>query len=325
MFFYEGYSCPVCDKPFSPNEDVVACPSCGLPHHRHCWASEGHCHLEHLHDTDEQWSREKSAKATVNNTEPVQKRSSDNLPYQICPRCHTRNPEFAEICTHCGYELCPENSWQSTQYSPKGSYGEYRPYRTEIPRVDPNEKFDNMQAEDVAAIVGNGADYYIPRFRQISGKGKNTHWNWAAFFFGPLWLLYRKMYSAGALLIFLQLLQSGMSVLLYNVMSISTNNASIEEIYKAVEIAINNPLYTYYLLSFSLLSVIMFVIKLALGLWGNRLYFLHCSSTIRRARNKTPDLTAGELSSLGGTTVAMVIIGYAAQYFITQILALFLL
>ena len=36
--------------------------------------------------------------------------------------------------------------------------------------------------------------YYIDAFEKLDAVGKNT-WNWAAFFFGPSWMAYRKMYA----------------------------------------------------------------------------------------------------------------------------------
>ena len=36
-------------------------------------------------------------------------------------------------------------------------------------------------------------EYYVKAFKRLDETGKNT-WNWAAFFFGPAWMAYRKMY-----------------------------------------------------------------------------------------------------------------------------------
>ena len=57
MFFYEGYTCPVCGEKFKESDDIVACPECGAPHHRDCWKKEGHCHFVADHGTDRQWVR----------------------------------------------------------------------------------------------------------------------------------------------------------------------------------------------------------------------------------------------------------------------------
>ena len=36
-------ACPLCDKPFAPNDYVVRCDTCGKVHHEECWLSNGRC------------------------------------------------------------------------------------------------------------------------------------------------------------------------------------------------------------------------------------------------------------------------------------------
>jgi hypothetical protein len=61
--------------------------------------------------------------------------------------------------------------------------------------------------EEVRAFVGNNSEYYISNFRKFTVTGTETFtptWNWSAFGFGFVWMLYRKMYleSAVTFLIF---------------------------------------------------------------------------------------------------------------------------
>lgn len=323
MFFYEGLTCPVCQKPFDPSDDIVACPHCGLPHHRSCWIQEGHCHLEHLHNTDEQWSRAKATAKTVESQhEPVRESVSDDLPHQICSRCHTQNPEYAEFCKHCGQSLKGNGDWSSAEQAHEHAYGEYQPFRNTTYCENPNEEFNGIKAEHIAAVVGTKNEYYLPRFRRMVNTGRNTSWNWAAFIFGPLWLLYRKMYVSGALMLTLQLFQTIVTSFVYSRLGI-TDAATYEDVFRMMETAMSNMSNTYYILAVWLLSVLVFSIEIILAVYGNRLYFNHCANTVYRSRLKTPDLTAGELTSIGGTTIAMAIIGYLIQYFITQIVAIF--
>lgn len=329
MYFYEGYNCPICQQAFNETDDIVACPQCGLPHHRACWAKEGHCHLHHLHNTDEQWSRDKAsaAQATEESHPPACETVKENHPYQICSRCHTQNPEFAEFCKHCGSPLKSDNNWQSDaqQNTP---YSEYQPFRNtsySSQNVDPNEVIDEVRAEDLAAFVGTKADYYLPRFRRMARNGSSASWNWAAFFFGPLWLLYRKMYAWGAIVMILELLQTAVTQISYKALGlVVTEEMTYAEAYALVQSAISKPSSLYFLLSISLFSVIMLVISIGLAVFGNRLYRDHCRRTITRVREKTPDLTPGELSSIGGVSIAVTVIGYIAQYFITQIFVIFI-
>ena len=43
---YTGIKCPVCEKTFTKQDDVVVCPECGAPYHRECYQKEGHCIFE---------------------------------------------------------------------------------------------------------------------------------------------------------------------------------------------------------------------------------------------------------------------------------------
>jgi hypothetical protein len=36
-------TCPYCRYPIRDDEDRIACPRCGIPHHRECWAANGGC------------------------------------------------------------------------------------------------------------------------------------------------------------------------------------------------------------------------------------------------------------------------------------------
>ena len=52
----EDKQCQLCNAYLFEDDDVVFCPECGAPHHRECYNSLGHCALEHLHGTDQQYS-----------------------------------------------------------------------------------------------------------------------------------------------------------------------------------------------------------------------------------------------------------------------------
>ncbi|MDD2362806.1 MAG: RING finger protein, partial [Oscillospiraceae bacterium] len=121
MFFYEGYVCPVCRKKFQEQEDIVACPDCGAPHHRSCWNQGGQCSYAEDHGTSRQWKRpeETSARPTYSD---VSFDGSEQA--RTCSRCGKVNPEYAEFCARCGLGLkppewksdVPNNNYAGSQY-----------------------------------------------------------------------------------------------------------------------------------------------------------------------------------------------------------------
>lgn len=54
-----------------------------------------------------------------------------------------------------------------------------------------------LPEEDLRTFVGPNADYYLQAWSKIDPNGgpQPTRWNWPAFFFNLLWLLYRRMYK----------------------------------------------------------------------------------------------------------------------------------
>ena len=49
---FTKFHCPVCNKNFTENDDVVVCPECGTPHHRECYKITGKCFNEGLHGSE---------------------------------------------------------------------------------------------------------------------------------------------------------------------------------------------------------------------------------------------------------------------------------
>lgn len=285
MTFYEGMNCPVCSQPFTEKDDIVYCPQCGLPHHRACWHRLGHCAAEQTHNTDQQWSRTTGEHTTANTDEPA---SEPN--------------HYAE---------------------PKNNYNEYKPFRqNEAAHTSyaDDDYIDGISANDYAAVVGNKADYYVPRFRRIA-VGGNGGWNWAAFFFSPYWLIYRKMYVGGFLLLALNLFETVLTAVVMNVMNITDPQQLYDSLYNMMY----NPTGSaqlFYLLSIWIISVIIFVIDILVAIFGNKLYQQHCANVIRKARTRVPDLSAPELTGIGGTTIGVVLISGILMSFIEQLISI---
>lgn len=359
MFFYEGYVCPVCRKKFVADDDIVACPDCGAPHHRECWKQNGECVYAKDHGTPRQWRRTEGSSSTAGSpaqhtpTPPhTQHPPNADTGGQVrtCSRCGKANPEFAEFCSRCGHGLNPPD-WRSAQPYPhtphpgqtrqqqyggfSGGYGEYTPFR--MPFVDPfggvahDEKIDGVAAEDLVAFVGQNSAYYLPRFYRMSSGGAQTSWNWAAFFFTPYWLLYRKNYLAGSIVLFLSLVSSFInSFVMHNfifpALDMSSESAMMESIFSLMR---SGRHMSYFYIIF-LLFVIRVLIMFIFGLAGNAVYKSTAIKRIKRIGEKTgisridngtPHKTAvisdyrRELSAQGGVSFVLVAIASGILWF----------
>lgn len=57
-FRYENQKCPVCNKEFETDADIVVCPVCGTPHHRDCYKQNGECGNNEKHCEGYRWEPE---------------------------------------------------------------------------------------------------------------------------------------------------------------------------------------------------------------------------------------------------------------------------
>ena len=67
-------------------------------------------------------------------------------------------------------------------------------YRRE---VGPDDPIDGIRARDWAAFVGRSPMYYLMQFFPHERDKRRISFSFAAFFFGPAYLLYRKMWKEG--------------------------------------------------------------------------------------------------------------------------------
>lgn len=162
---YTGMICDGCREPFEEGDDIVVCPECGTPQHRHCYEKDNHCVNEYLHSSDFAWSQPQKQQAASEQSSSPETEETASAPVQ--PQLlHPTTPQQMETVFMRG-----------VLYDPKDDIG--------------------------GATVGEAADYIqsgVPKYisRLMKLKNKKLSWNWAAFFFTPYWFFYRKLYKAGA-------------------------------------------------------------------------------------------------------------------------------
>lgn len=94
-----------------------------------------------------------------------------------------------------------------------------------------NETIQISNLEELFSFTSKNPDNQLIKYEYYKGKYQLKKfflsWKWPAFFFGPLWLLYRKMYALGILVIFIQLLFNAFmffSIYAYCVISTTPNH-----------------------------------------------------------------------------------------------------
>lgn len=309
MFFYEGYSCPVCEKAFTKADDVVVCPACGAPHHRECWKQEGHCHFEDTHGTSRQWNREQG--------DSIPKDSSR------CPHCGHANSAFAEFCAHCGKDLQakdwnsePNATHEEPPFSPFSGYGEYRPFQAPAPDVSvPDDTdIDGVSAKEMRIFVGQNSQYYVPRFHKMCEKGSCFSWNWAAFLLAPYWLWFRKQHLAGTIVLLLEAARTVISgFFLYGYVGFSTTTTNEELIARLEQLAADGT-FRQWILVMYLFLFISILMRIFFGAFGNYLYCRLAKKRILKLRGQANTVA---IVAAGGVSTALAVTAYVVLYLIS--------
>lgn len=166
MFLYENNKCPVCGKEFSESDDVVSCPECGTPHHRECYKSLGKCVNKEKHGTDFVYSRNNDNKERP--VEDVGVQSFEQFAAdarQVFDNVHSVNAAVNDKTEEVNAKMQQ--------------------------KVSSEPDIDGVSTLDAATVVGVNSERFVKRF----SKNGKLGWNWGAFFFGPYYFMYRKMYT----------------------------------------------------------------------------------------------------------------------------------
>jgi len=133
--------------------------------------------------------------------------------------------------------------------------------------------------EHYTALIGpHYLNYYLGYFRRADERGyAPVAWHWAAFFLGPIWLLWRRQYAwaAGAFLL----------AMVFSVVTGTVQQTSGDELAKIVYVLLTTGWAVY------------------LGLYGNAIYYRWAKRLVSVAQNAQPGNQSGQrqlLLQLGG-------------------------
>lgn len=291
---YIGKICPFCKSEFKPDDEIVVCSACDMPHHKDCWIENQGCTtfgcLGSIKSAD--GSTTIVTATEISFDDPPQ---TNNLSTIYCTRCGSPNNASASFCSKCGnrlvtniHEQQPHNYESvSTQYNYQQGYSQnsyqhntannqtYSQYNTNV--YGNSATIDN----DVIQLIGTKSEYYVPKFQEMKQQNKKTSWNWAAFLVAPYWFIYRKMYGYG-----------------YGILAVA--------------------------LILSLIPVLPFFALggyIALGIFGNYIYMSELEKKALQVRAMTEPYRSQYIYKNGGTNTTATVITIIAYVVLTVIIS----
>ncbi len=337
MIDYTGLHCPACQQPFRETDDIVVCPECGAPHHRECFAKTGRCAMADKHGTPDDWSHQEHPRQVSLTKE--------------CPRCHAMNEEEALFCKECGQSLHyysktadgnPASSAHHTppsgqspfpgQTPPAGSSNTSVPFDP-LGGVSPNEQFDGVSAANLAKAVQTNIRYYLLVFARIKTSGR-SRFNFAAFFFGGAWYLFRKQYLLGTIFLLINLALTTGTVLMQTLYvlpllhSLDPNIATNFSFYNINQLVPKimelGGIQTFLCILPLIFYAARFALRMIMGAKANRLYLHRCVRVVKDAVDYTGFASPEEkIQKKGGVNTLLITIlmtVYIVVYFLMHYL-----
>ena len=311
MFFFEGSSCPVCEKPFGEKDDIVVCPECGTPHHRECYRQTGRCVNAAKHAEGFSWK----------------KRDAAGTEGMTCPECGKENPVGRMFCQACGWSLSKDAGFDpdyaGSRPNTADSGDSYRVSGGEVVTIHDGELIEDVPVGDIKRFVGNMWYFYVPLFLDFFRKRRKVSFSLSACLLHGIWFISRKMYVVGGLLLSFMLGMTGLRVY-YSSLLLPAYEKYLEgDMSGMTDFIMRKPMAAAALV---IGTTVQYLIYLLSGLFANRLYMNHCIKSIKRinAEAGSADRFNEMLESRGGTAmmlsliVAMVYFG--VQYYLTTLM-----
>ncbi len=311
---YNETPCVRCHAFLFPEDDVVYCPVCGAPHHRECYNALGHCALDDLHGTENEYSREKQEQKKQITTESNYKSKNDNQNNSALTKCNVCGEDYDKTLTNC--PNCNALNLERTGFRAFDLYG----------GVPPEAEFEGgVTAEEVKSFIGGNSFRYLPKFFSIK-KGKKASWNWLAFLAPGAWFLSRKMYKTGILTCISEIICSLLSIpftYMFSPTGIDPTNA----LRQTAEVIEKNGERLFYIAFILALVSTLFsiLIRILSALFGDSHYKNFVLTEIKKI-NKQSENKLEEYRKKGGVNFFLFIIGImVVNYAPSIIFSLFLI
>ncbi len=318
---YTKYNCPVCNKPFRDNDDVVVCPECGAPHHRECYAANNRCFYSDKHGQGYEFDN-------------CQNLNQDNENTKKCPICGTPNENDSIFCNHCGVNL------KDIEFKDMPFNNIHSDFNTQQPKVrvinfepiNPNEQIaDNVTVGEVATFVQTSVPYYLRVFSNIKNFSK-SRFNFGAFLFSGFYLLYRKQYKLGAIITLIMFATLITNIAITNtaeytqiysmLLDLSKNSSSYSDLLNSLQEIVPTLSSKELLICYlpSVLQIIEYFLMFFVGFIANRTYYKFTIGKIKEIKSKVQDQEEQQKLFLahGGVNKALVVCAIIAYVIITM-------
>ena len=141
---------------------------------------------------------------------------------------------------------------------------------------------EQVNRDEITLFIQNNENFYKRKFKKMDETGKSVSWNWAAFFMGIYWMVYRKMYFKAGAFLLLSMVAS----------------------------------YTPYIGNILNLCVLF-----GIAVYANALYKDHVENSIKKVSILFPEKKEEALEKIGGTNLTMTI-GIGVAHFIIVFIVL---
>lgn len=318
----EKISCSVCHAYLFPEDDTVYCPECGAPHHRDCYNAVGHCALEELHGTEQQYDKERERKIKeaekIKNSEPINDtvppKFKDNI---VCQNCNNSYPSIMHRCPKCGaFNSASKRNTNGMPVFPMFDFLGGVPKDMDLG--------DGVTAEEAQRFVLSNTHRYIPKFAAFK-MGSKVSWNWLAFLFPSAWYMSRKMYAKGIISCIL-LVSFSLLTLPFLSATYGIDTSAARNYFELADILSQNisligkaPLFLA--LAGSLFNTIL---RIIIGMFADLHYRNHTINTIKEIKESADDRNEA-FRKKGGTSFFGLMIGFFAVQYLPTLISMFIM
>lgn len=132
------------------------------------------------------------------------------------------------------------------------------------------------RVDEINLFIQRNQKFYEEKFKKMNDTGKSASWNWAAFFLGIYWMVYRKMYFKAGAFFILSLVASS----------------------------------TPYIG-----GILNFAVLVGIGIYANALYMDHIDGNIEKVKTLFSDNKEVIIKKIGGTNLPLALGLYTVVLF----------